>query len=185
MTYKHSKNARNVFDIFKHACLLKAVQIKQPKAYFETHCGKASYRLPELWESSWMKVYREVGCVMVLCDINPKVGATVDKKFYFKCCNGFEEVTRHPADFYFIDPPYVKTSDWNEVLLIPEKLKNKTWLLWYPIQKDLKLYLWPSIEMRWETDSNILGCGMTFGGFSNGDLSLIADSMNFLSKVLH
>ncbi|MCK5614792.1 hypothetical protein KAR91_73705 [Candidatus Pacearchaeota archaeon] len=183
MTYKHSKNARNVFDIFKHACLLKAVQIKKPGVYFETHCGKASYQLPELWESSWMKVHRQNHCNIMLCDIDPEVGKTVDGMFPFKCGNGFYEATRYKADFYFIDPPYVMDSDWTNILTLTDKLN--TWVVWYPIRKDLKLYLWPSIEMNWETDSDIIGCGMAFGGFSHGELSEIHDSMAFISKVLH
>ena len=189
MTYKHSKNARNVFDIFKHACLLKAVEIKQPKVYFETHCGKASYQLPELWESSWMKVHRQNHCKIVLCDIDPEVGKTIDdEKFYFKCCNGFEEAPRHdPNDFVFIDPPYVMDSDWMDVIKLTDILtrRGNTWVLWYPILRDCKLYIWPSIEMNWETDSDIIGCGMSFGGFSHEELSEIADSMSFISKVLH
>lgn len=75
--YKHLKNAGNVFDVFKHGVLMKAVESKPPLVYFESHCGFASYEKPELWESSWIKVQRETGCHCVLCDINCHVHVSV------------------------------------------------------------------------------------------------------------
>ena len=194
--YNHSDNAGSVFDTFKHAILLKAVERKQPDVYFETHCGFSSYSKPEIWESSWAKVHRTKPIEMILCDTNPEVGKTVPSydTFTFYNENGFSRRLRHkgrgdarrPPDFTFIDPPYVEDSDWIDVAMLCDLIKN--WVVWYPIfvtGQKLDIKAGACIEMLWQTDHKMPGCGMAFSkDFDNDDLQFIYNCVPFMAWSL-
>jgi len=185
--YNHSKNAGSVFDVFKHATLLKAVERKQPDVYFETHCGFSSYSHPEIWEASWAKVHRIKPIEMILCDTNPEVGPTIPSydTFTFYNENGFYQRLKHKADFTFIDPAYVEDSDWIDVAMLCDLIKN--WVVWYPIfTTGQKLDIPAScIEMLWQTDHKMPGCGMAFSKeFGYEDLQFIYNCVPFMAWSL-
>jgi len=200
--YDHLKNAGNVFDVFKHGLLMKAVEYDPPSLYFESHCGYASYSKPELWESSWIKVQRETKCGCILCDINPEVITfNIDKAndiepFFFIYADGFEEAKKFarievPPDLFFIDPPYKDDSDWNKVTDLTtyfSETRNcvnrvNRWIVWYPIFANgltFKSQV-PAVEMYWTTPENLHGCGMAFGGdFNETDMENIHSCLGFL-----
>jgi 23S rRNA A2030 N6-methylase RlmJ len=192
--YDHLKQSGNMFDIFKHACLIKAVEINYPGTYFESHCGFASYDKPELWESSWIKVQRLTNCYCTLCDINPEVQNSIpdSNKFNFKCIDGYEEARKlllHNDfnDLFFIDPPYVDLNDFLKVSeLISTFIKMEVkWIVWYPVFKNgLSFKPATSMEMYWKTPNNLYGCGMAFGGFDKVDIKHISKALPFLSYCL-
>lgn len=200
--YNHLKNAGNIFDIFKHGLLMKAVEHDPPSLYFESHCGFASYNKPELWESSWIKVQRETNCRCILCDINPDVitfnVVNYDREsFYFRCTDGFQEAEElargernTTPDLFFIDPPYKDNSDWNNVVELTgtfNEMKVNRWIVWYPIFANgltFKAEV-PAVEMYWTTTENLHGCGMAFGGdFNNSDMENIHECLDFLQWCL-
>ena len=200
--YDHLKHSGNMFDIFKHACLIKAVEINYPGIYFESHCGFASYNKPELWDSSWMKVNRLTDCDCVLCDTNVEVEKSIpdSDKFQFYLTDGFKEVKERVVDksnedLYFIDPPYVDISDWENVDNLIQILieYDRNWIVWYPIFKrtrdcfksdHFKHLPVTTMEMYWQSDSDLYGCGMVFGGFPKADIKHIAKGIPFLSYCL-
>ena len=195
LDYNHLNNAGNVFDVFKHGLLMKAVEVKKPTFYFESHCGFASYNKPELWESSWIKVQRQTDCICLLCDINPDVGKSIpaSDRFMFKCTDGFQEAHKRashfvpdPPSLFFIDPPYVDNSDWSNVTNLTMSLQKLNWIVWYPIFKNGLTFhpTVPGIEMYWTTPENLHGCGMAFGGFNNTDMEEIYSCLGFLKWCL-
>jgi hypothetical protein len=185
--YNHFNNAGTVFDIFKHAVLLKAVERKKPKTYFETHCGFPSYKKSEMWEASWVKVHRIGPVNMILCDNNHLVGNTIPSydTFEFRCVDGFQEGLKSTADLTFIDPPYVDDSDWLEASMLCNNICN--WIIWYPIfvtGQRLELEP-PCIEMLWRTDNRMSGCGMAFSKeFTYDDLEYIYNCVPFIAWSL-
>lgn len=210
--YNHYKYAGNVYDIFKHACLLKVIEKEKPKFYFETHCGFASYKKPEVWESSWLKVYKtlnnlKVNCNFVLCDTNPNVGKTVPSTlFHFINKDGFREaeiesqknygwlndIRRKKQDFFFIDPPYKDIQDWPKVKKLIKILQeqNMKWVIWFPVFESLPAPTYfnhtPQIEMHFSVDieKNMFGCGMLFGNISKKAMNNVYRSLPFLSRCL-
>lgn len=197
--YDHLKNAGNIFDVFKHGVLMKAVENNYPSVYFESHCGFASYSKPELWESSWIKVHRLTNCHCILCDTNPDVEMSVIKAsekenwaFMFQCTDGFKlanDMARRddPPNLFFIDPPYKDNSDWNNVIeLIKTFLeRDLNWIVWYPIFKNgIDLNIAPAVEMYWTTPENLHGCGMAFGGFNKTDMEEIHNCLGLLQWCL-
>jgi hypothetical protein len=196
--YDHLKQSGNMFDIFKHAILMKAVELKKPNIYFESHCGLMSYDKPVLWESSWIKVQRKTGATCILCDINPEIGKSIplNKSFYFMTTDGFEEAKIQAGhlvqgqivpDLFFIDPPYVDVKDWSKVAELSGLLSryNATWIVWYPIFRNGLCFKHnPSMEMYWKTDNNLQGCGMAFNGFNTEDITYISHCLPMLSFCL-
>ncbi len=191
--YNHEDNAGSVFDIFKHAILLKAVQRKKSiKTYFETHCGFSSYNKGEIWESSWVKVHRIRPVEMILCDTNPDVFHTVPgyKTIAFYNRDGYEERLHHNADLTFIDPPYVLETDWSDVEGLTSNLDERVkqdWIVWYPIftsAERLELNTSACIEMLWKTNSRMPGCGMAFSKGFTQDLNYIYQCVPFIAWSL-
>lgn len=194
--YDHLKHSGNMFDIFKHGLLIKAVETNYPGTYFESHCGFASYDKPDLlWESSWLKVQRLTSCHCILCDTNPEVGKSIpdSENFSFSCTDGYEKArelatSEITPSLFFIDPPYVKGSDWINVSeltsIFMEEMVN--WIVWYPIFKNGLCFKqrFPTIEMYWNNNNNLYGCGMAFGGFNDVDIKHISKTLPFLSYCL-
>jgi len=192
--YEHLKNAGNVFDVFKHGVLMKAVESKPPLVYFESHCGFASYEKPELWESSWIKVQRESNCHCFLCDTNCNIHLSVLEAckeigpyFTFFCADGFEVSDNYarqevPPDLFFVDPPYKDDSDWKRVMDLTTTFNEvkAEWILWYPIFANGLTFKpeVPAIEMYWTTKENLHGCGMAICG--DFDMNEIRNCLSFL-----